>query len=112
MAKKDDTVAKRLKQWKADVRKWKEAGTWETHQRHITALSKAREYFGLDVRQEEDRLLYILADVVFGSGRPGRPQGSKKWSKIRLLQLANDRLEIKRDFSELKDSQAAPEIKQ
>jgi hypothetical protein len=101
----------RLKRWTTDVRRWNR--DFQVGQSAIDALSRAAKQFGFDLRKEEDRrrLLFILADVVFG-GKRGRPQGSKKWVSSRLLRLAEDRIEVEQEWpKKLSDRKAATEIK-
>jgi hypothetical protein len=112
VAKKSGGMAKRLDRWTHDIRRWN--GTSFTLGQHsIEALSKAQKHFGLDLENDRDRrnLLYILADIVFGVGKRGRPRYSKKWDYYRLLRLAEDRIEVERVLPKLSDRKAATEIK-
>jgi hypothetical protein len=105
-------AAKRLERWTNDVRTWN--GTrFIVRQSTSEALSSAEKHFGLDSNDDQDRLrlLYILADIVFGVGRRGRPRDSKKWASDRLVQLHEDHIEVKKDLPKLSNSKAAAEIK-
>jgi len=105
-------AAKRLERWTNDVRRWN-GTSFTIRQRSIEALSRAEKHFGLDSKHDQDRLrlLYILADIVFGVGRPGRPRDSKKWASDRLVQLHEDHIEVKKDLPKLSNGKAAAEIK-
>jgi hypothetical protein len=105
-------VAKRLERWTNDVRRWN-GTTFTLQQRSIEALSRAEKHFGLDRKNEHDRLhlLYILADIVFGVGRRGRPPASKKWKSNKLWQLAKDHIAVKKDLPKLSNTKAAEQIK-
>jgi hypothetical protein len=64
------------------------------------ALFEAAEFFGLHLGNpaEEALLLHILADVVFGGRKKGRPRTNKgKWDAVKLIQLAIDCNKIKED---------------
>src|SRR5262249_19876778 len=78
------------------------------------ALSEAAEYFGLDLAKsaEQALLLHILADIVFGERKKGRPRTNKgKWDVARLIQLAIDCNKIKEDSPGISDKKAVGEIK-
>jgi hypothetical protein len=108
MASTSDTRLKRLKRWKADLLRWK--GDFHLEQRSIEALERAEKYFGLNKSNSiRSYLVFILADVVFGT--TGRPRGSKKWSDSKLEQLARDHDEVKRDLPRLGAKKAMGEIK-
>jgi len=64
----------------------------------LPALSRAARYFGLHLVEpaEQSLLLHILADVVFGDRKRGRPRSNKgKWDVLTLIQLAIDCNKIK-----------------
>src|SRR4029453_13347281 len=67
-------------------------------------LSKAADFFGLDLSKSEQRalLLDILADVIFGEQKKGRPPAKKaKWDRLRLIQLAVDCNKVKAGYLDL-----------
>jgi hypothetical protein len=77
-------------------------------------LSRAAEFFDLDVKDELQRatLLTILADVVFGEAPKGRPKKhSRKWSRFRLVRLAVDLEKIKGGLPNLSDRKATALLK-
>lgn len=99
MAKKGGGMVKRLDQWTNDIRRWN-GTSFTLQQRSIEALSRAEKHLGFDLRNDQDqlRLLHVLADIVFGVGKRGRPRYRKKWDFDRLVQLAEDRIEVKREL--------------
>lgn len=110
MANKSDGRTKRLERWTNDVRRWN-GNQFHLGQRAIEALSRAEKEFDLDLRKDRDRLqlLHILADIVFGVEKRGRPRGKKKWDSWRLWQLAVDRGYF--NLWDLSDKKAVVEIK-
>jgi hypothetical protein len=77
-------------------------------------LSKAADFFGLDLSKSEQRalLLDILADVIFGEQKKGRPPAKKaKWDRLRLIQLAVDCNKVKAETPGISDKKAASIIK-
>ena len=64
---------------------------WPDYDQDEKSLAKAAERFGLDPKNTHDRekLLYLLADVVFGpDGKKGRPKYTKTyWTSSRLCTL-------------------------
>jgi|SRR5262249_14636419 len=77
-------------------------------------LSKAADFFGLDLSKSEQRqlLLNILADVVFGEQKKGRPRAKKrKWDVLTLIQLAVDCNKVKAEAPGISDKKAAGLIK-
>ena len=78
-------------------------------------LLKAGEFFGLDLSNQAhlDLLLVILADVVFGEQKKGRPPAKKrKWDRLKLIQLAVDCNKVKEDMPKISDAKAACERRQ
>jgi hypothetical protein len=77
-------------------------------------LSKAADFFGLDLSKSEQRalLLDILADVIFGEQKKGRPPTKKrKWDALTLIQLAVDCNKVKAEAPGISDKKAAGIIK-
>jgi len=77
-------------------------------------LSRAAKYFDLQLREpaEQSLLLHILADVVFGERKKGRPPTKKgKWDVVTLIQLAIDCNKIKEETPGISDKKAVCEIK-
>jgi hypothetical protein len=77
-------------------------------------LSKAADFFGLDLSKSEQKalLLEILADVVFGEEKKGRPRTQKrKWDRLTLIQLAVDCNKVKAETPGISDKKAAGLIK-
>jgi hypothetical protein len=78
------------------------------------ALSEAAKYFDLQLGKpaEQSLLLHILADVVFGERKRGRPRTKKgKWDVLTLIQLAIDCNKIKEETPGISDKKAVGEIK-
>ena len=77
-------------------------------------LLNALEFFSLDLSNQAhlDLLLVILADVVFGEQKKGRPPDKKrKWDTLKLIQLAVDCNKVKGDMPKISDAKAAQLIK-
>lgn len=77
------------------------------------ALSKAANYFGLDIATRTDAriLLRILASVIFETQEKNRPAGSKKWDAVRLFQLCIHHKLIEKENPRISGGKAAEEIK-
>ncbi|HEV2626788.1 MAG TPA: hypothetical protein VGV62_17060 [Xanthobacteraceae bacterium] len=72
-------------------------------------------FFNLDEKRPAQRklLFFILADVLFGSGRIGRPKGRTKWAHANLLRLLRDYVEVTKGGSaRISDVKAAIKIKE
>jgi hypothetical protein len=75
------------------------------------ALLQAAEFFGLDPAKDRDLLLHILASIVFGKRKKGRPGGTRNWDEKRFSQLGFHREAVERDNPGIGDKRAATEIK-
>jgi hypothetical protein len=86
--------------------------SWD-YKRRTESLAEAARFFRLDlndVRQRE-KLLYLLADIVFGRGKKGRPRGSKSsWNLIRLGDLGQIYEEMRRQRPNDSDAEIARRI--
>jgi hypothetical protein len=80
---------------------------------HLRGLSRAARFFGLDQENPTHRmvLLYILAEVVFYEVPKGRPRGTTKWDKNRLLELAAHADVLRKRTGRVSDKDAAKELK-
>jgi|GraSoiStandDraft_30_1057271.scaffolds.fasta_scaffold778517_1 hypothetical protein len=79
------------------------------------SISRAAKFFNLDEKRPAQRklLFCILADVLFGSGRIGRPKGRTKWAHANLLRLLRDYVEVTKGGSaRISDVKAAIKIKE
>ena len=101
------TMQKRLERarWRVD----------RDYSKHEAALTKAVEYFGLDPKDPEqrERLLYKLADALFGPpGQKGRPKNTMtSWGR-RLVKLGGIYEEKKNENPKLSNAKIAKLIKQ
>jgi hypothetical protein len=77
------------------------------------SLQSAAEAFGLDPQSEWHReiLVRILAGLMFGKGKKGRPSKSVKWDWHRAADLGMHFDELKQEKPNIKYSQAAKIIK-
>jgi hypothetical protein len=123
MAKKDN-IKKRLKDWRRSAWEtiffsYQTIDEWasEFNFRRLSKnekrlLSNAAQFFELDYKKgsHRDLLLFILADIVFGSRKAGRRR-TKQWDRKRLLDLAAHWREVERVNPGISDAQAAKAIK-
>jgi hypothetical protein len=116
MAKRRRSIADRLKTWREfleDVTEcYPEGLSVLFEEKRSAAVLEAARYFNLDLTNQldADRLLHILADVVFPG--TGRQQGDKHWGIERLTALGAHFLEVRGRHLILSDSKAAEEIKE
>ena len=101
------TMQKRLQRarWRVD---------WDCS-KHEATLTKAAEYFGLDPKDagQRERLLYKLADALFGPpGEKGRPKDTMTSWGSRLVTLGGIYEEKKNENPKLSDAKIAKLIKQ
>jgi hypothetical protein len=117
MAKKGNSIADRLREWKEVLEDIKECRPEWLPDLFRTSAQAARnraaEYFKLDPTDKTDseRLLYILSDVAFPKARAGRPKRSDQWGVDRLAELGRRWREVDRTCPEISDVKAAREIK-
>lgn len=72
-------------------------------------MAAAAEYF--KIKPDDPRLLHLLADVVFGHGKKGRPRGTKTSWGSRLLTLGRIYDEKKNKNPKLSGAEIARLIK-
>jgi len=76
-------------------------------------LEAAALFFGLDLtnQTESEFLLRLLAFLIFGEGKAGRPPRSKKWQGDELTSLAESYHSIKRENPRMSDVKIAEQIR-
>jgi len=83
------------------------------YQREPESVAVAAKRFGLDSKdaRQREKLLWVLADVVFGRGKRGRPKGSKtSWGR-RLFILGEIYQQKKNENPKPSDAKIAKLIK-
>jgi hypothetical protein len=109
MAKKRKISRKRME----DFRRWTLSASGEELGRYTNlipvSLQKAADAFGLDAGSEGHRevLVRILAQLMFGDGKRGRPRMTHKWFEQREYDLGAHFHELKRERPDIKLSEAA-----
>jgi hypothetical protein len=78
------------------------------------SVAAAAKHFGVDPNdaRQREKLLWLLADIVFGRGKKGRPRGSRTSWGHRLVTLGGLYREKKYENPKLTDAKIAMLIKQ
>jgi hypothetical protein len=96
------------------IQKRLDKARYRFYQQEPESVAAAAKHFELDPNdaRQREKLLWLLADVVFGRGKKGRPKGSStSWDSKRLCSLAAIYAEKKYENPKLSDAKIAKLIK-